>query len=95
MKAQIRYIDGRDTQATPPLTLRRVNVWELPGQKHRGMEAIGVLHNSVRFTLRHGKRVRVLYVAMGWSYVQRWGRRGWIKNAFLSKQPEAPAGDWI
>lgn len=85
------FLDGRDLEASPPLTIRRVRLWDdVPRQRVVGQ-------------LPHGTRVRVLDRREhdGRTYYQveaRGGlrrRRGWVWSAFLSDRRHEPVGDWF
>jgi len=99
MRQGIAYLDGRDLQADPPLTIRRIRVWD------------GVPRRRVVGRAPHGRRVRVLferahegqaYALIEWRAVvegQVWTwifpRRGWVRADFLSDRREEPVGDWF
>jgi hypothetical protein len=83
------YIDGRDPDATPPLTLARLNVWGgLPRSR-----------NQIVGQVKHGARVRVFEVEYD-DGERRWFARirkglltGWVPGDWLSEKREAPVGD--
>lgn len=83
------FIDGRDPQGQPPLTIRHINLWRnCPGER-----VVGKAH--------HGSRVRVLERKYHtdearWYFQVRAGRRcGWLPGDFLSQRREPNIGDWI
>jgi len=83
----IAYLDGRDFEAKPPLTVMRINLWD------------GVPRTCVVATVRHGQRVRVLrreweesekrYYYLVW----RWFKLGWVSAPFLNPFRMEPIGD--
>jgi len=83
----IAYLDGRDFEAKPPLTVMRINLWD------------GVPRKFVVATVRHGQRVRVLEKfwepSEGRYYylVRRWFTLGWVAAPFLSPFRMEPTGD--
>ena len=83
----IAYLDGRDFEAKPPLTVMRIHLWD------------GVPRMRVVATVRHGQRVRV--VEKRWSeddkqyfyLVWRWFKLGWVSAPFLNPLRMEPIGD--
>ena len=83
------YIDGRDPEAVPPLTIRRINLWDTPKRK------------KVVARLKHGTRVKVL--GREWDdskkrfcyQVRSWWRVGWVPEVFLSPNREGAIGDLV
>jgi hypothetical protein len=85
----IGYLDGRDLEAQPPLTVGTINLWDSPARKR------------VVARLRHGTKVRIL--AKEWNEKEgRWYYRvrrslkwGWIPESFLSAEYQEPIGDVV
>ena len=81
------YMDGRDFEAKPPLTVMRINLWD------------GVPRMRVVTTVRHGQQVRVLEKfwepSEGRYYylVRRWLKLGWVSAPFLNPFRMEPIGD--
>jgi len=86
---QTAYLDGRDPQAQPPLTVGRIQLWK------------GVPRQKVRNALAHGTRVVIsdrtyCREEKRWYYcVRRGGKQGWLPGVFLSEQREEPIGDVV
>ena len=80
----IAYMDGRDFEAKPPLTVMRINLWETMARRR------------VTGCLRHGQRVRVLdrvWMPSEKRYyylVRHWFKSGWVSELFLSLVPPEP-----
>lgn len=83
----IAYLDGRDPQAQPPLTVGTINLWNSPSRQR----VVG--------QLRHGTRVRILEKAWAgerWHYrIQHWLKSGWVPASFLSRERHEPIGDLV
>lgn len=81
----LAYLDGRDPEAQPPLTVGQINLWDSPSRKR----VVG--------KLPHGTRVRVLEKAWAggrWHYrIRHPLRRGWVPKSFLSRERHEPIGD--
>jgi hypothetical protein len=83
------FMDGRDLEAEPPLTIMNINIWNAA---HR---------QRVVCRLQHGTNVEVLdatlYSEEGRYYFQvRSGScEGWVPESFLSPEYQAPVGDQI
>lgn len=83
------YIDGRDPDASPPLTIRTIQIWDQPERRR----VVG--------RLRHGTKVRVVERAFYekeqrfYYRVQRWARLGWLPEVFLSSERADPIGDLV
>lgn len=83
------YMDGRDEEASPPLTLMSINIWG------------GVPRQQVACKLSHGKKVDLVNVqysdSEGRYYfrVQSGSCEGWVSEPFLSPSYVEPTGDRI
>jgi hypothetical protein len=83
------FIDGRDPQAQPPLTVKRINLWDSPQRGKR-----------LRF-LSHGTRVQVIRTALyekdgRWYYRVRYRMKaGWLPGSFLSGEQPDVLGDLV
>lgn len=79
------YMDGRDFQAQPPLTVMTINLWD------------AVPRRRVVARLQHGTRVRIIDKRRAdgrWYYrVKRGRKRGWVSAPFLSAERQEPIGD--
>ena len=81
------FADGRDPEATPPLTIMRINVWD------------GVPRRQRKCQVAHAAPLELLSVRRddgeGRYYFQiRSGScEGWSPESFLSAKTEAPVGD--
>ena len=88
-RKRIGYIDGRDRQASPPLTVKRINLWD------------GAPRRKVVGKLRHGTRVQVIdrlffRAERRWYYRVQWlWKRGWISAPFLSEGKPEVLGDLV
>lgn len=84
---EIAYLDGRDPEAQPPLTVGRINLWDSPARKR----VVG--------RLRHGTKVRILAKEKAggrWHYhIQRFRKWGWVPEPFLSAEYQEPIGDIV
>ena len=84
------YIDGRDLEAQPQLTIMSINVWE--GASPRG---------SVACQLPHGQWVKVSKAQYAQSEGQHRLRvgtadcHGWVSKSFVSVEYYKPVGDRI
>ena len=82
------WIDGRDVDASPPLTIRRVNIWDSANR------------TRVVCSIEHGREVRVLAVerlrdGRQTARVQFNNCTGWLTaDMFLATSRQAPVGDW-
>lgn len=81
----IGYMDGRDPDAQPPLTVNRINLWnDVPRRK-----VVGTLH--------HGDRVKIVHRREhdGRLYyrVQHRSKKGWVSAPFVSDVKHEPIGD--
>jgi len=81
------YMDGRDLQASPPLTVMNINVWE------------GVPRQNRVCSLQHGTKVELLE-AQFYSGEQRYYFRvqsgyceGWVPESFVSNKRHRAVGD--
>lgn len=83
----IAYLDGRDVEAKPPLTIMAINVWD------------GVPRTKVLCQLQHGDQVDLLEAQYHtpesrWYFLIRKGDcRGWLPESFLSDKKHKPVGD--
>lgn len=81
------FLDGRDADAMPPLTIKRINIWD-------AAERTKVLR-----MLRHGTRVKVMarkFDRGRWNYRVRYELKpGWIPEAFLSSQKPDILGEFV
>ena len=86
----IAYIDGRDPEAQPPLTIQHINIW-----KRAPSEPM----QRIKMQLQHGARVTVLQIikhnGRNWAQIKKGWRVGWILESFLSNKREEPIGDLI
>jgi hypothetical protein len=93
---QRAWMDGRDPEATPPLTVRRINLWD------------GVPRRKVVRSLRHGMAVKVIdteyfkeegrwyyRVRRIHSHVRYWRKAGWVPGRFLCGEKPEVLGDLI
>jgi len=86
---QAVYLDGRDPEASPPLTVKKINLWD-EMKRERRLRA-----------LPHGTRVRVMarqfHEKEGrWYYrVRRWFKTGWVPGSFLCAQKPDVLGDLV
>jgi len=83
----IAFLDGRDIEADPPLTIMKINLWDEPER------------NKIVCSLEHGTKVDILEAnfvdADGryYLFVEGKGCEGWISDNFLSEMQEEPIGD--
>lgn len=83
------YMDGRDEEASPPLTLMNINIWN------------GVPRQQVTCKLPHGKKVDLANVQYSDSEGRYYFRvhsgscEGWVSEPFLSPSYVEPTGDRI
>jgi hypothetical protein len=81
------YLDGRDFDAEPPLTVGRINLFNQPDSSY------------ARYCLRHGTRVNVLEMQrhgdIMWFYVRNGRRQGWVRWMFVNSEKHEPIGDVI
>lgn len=83
------YMDGRDIEAKPPLTLMNINIWD------------GVQRGRAICTLRHGTNVNLLDAK--WSseesryyfQVQSNSCKGWVPEWFVNTIYQPPVGDRV
>ena len=81
------YLDGRDPDAKPPLTVMRINLWD------------SIKRSRVVGRLKHGQRVLVLervwnlFEERHYYLVRRWRARGWVPETFLSAERAEAIGD--
>lgn len=89
IEGDIGYLDGRDPDAQPPLTVGTINLWDSPARQR----VVG--------QLRHGTKVRILERVWKkeesrWYYrVRRGFRRGWMPGTFLSAEEPGIVGDVV
>lgn len=80
------YIDGRDVEADPPLTIMNVNLWSSTDTSHRRVCQIP-----------HGTQVNILDVKNddGWYYfqVQNGSCKGWLSWWFVNTARYEPVGE--
>lgn len=83
------WLDGRDLESRPPLTLMRINVWGSPGP----------VRGPVRCRLPHGAEVMLedarFVSEEGRNYFEITGKscRGWVPETFLASKKHAPVGE--
>lgn len=81
------FLDGRDVDATPPLTIMTINVWD------------SVPRSRVVCKLEHGTSIQLLDARLLSSEnryyfeVRSGSCTGWVPETFLSTQYEEPIGD--
>lgn len=81
------WIDGRDTEASPPITLRRVRIWTSTQRTRPACE------------IEHGRRVNVTAVERSegrqHARIRLAGCEGWVtSDTFLSSTRQPGAGAW-
>lgn len=85
----VAYMDGRDAQADPPLTVMNINVWKRP-EPDRGQVACRV---------RHGEQVTVvdtnLHDGRRDFKIEKSGCSGWVWQLFLSTERNEPIGEQV
>lgn len=85
----IAYLDGRDPNAQPPLTVGIIQLWNSPDRT----QVVG--------KLRHGTRVRILEKIWRreddrWYYrIRRVFRQGWVSAPFLNAEKPGVLGDLV
>lgn len=83
------YIDGRDPSASPPLTIKSINIWD------------SVSRTKVVCKLEHGTQVNLLDVkrrpeeSRYYFLVRSGSCEGWLPESFLSREYQEPVGDWF
>ena len=84
------YIDGRDPDAIPPLTIMEVNVWQTVQRK----KIVG--------QIRHGEEVKVVRKQKSsadkrdYFFIKHSScKGGWVSGNFLSNQKHDPVGDQV
>lgn len=81
------FIDGRDIEATPPLTLMRINIWDAV-QRRRAVCQIPHATFVDILDIRHSEAEQRYYFQV------RSGRcQGWVSQPFLSAEQHQPVGD--
>ena len=81
------FLDGRDFQATPPLTVARINIWD------------GVARRRPVCSLRHGTSVEVLSAQFHTSesryyfHVRATACEGWVPESFMGAASYPAIGD--
>ncbi len=89
IKGNIAFMDGRDPDAKPPLTVMNVNIWN------------GVARTRIVCQLGHGRQVDILDItlcepeARYYFLVKSNDCQGWIPGVFLSNRRNKPIGDRI
>jgi hypothetical protein len=83
----IAYVDGRDQEADPPLTVMNINIWD------------SISRSKAVCKISHGSEVQLLDSKYKdaenryYFYLQREDCKGWLTEEFLSEQKEEPIGD--
>jgi len=83
------FMDGRDGAAVPPLTIKRINLWQ------------SVDRRRITGQVRHGARVWVMETRLNsdegrWYFrVRWWWRTGWVPDVFVSAQRREVLGDLV
>ena len=91
----IAYIDGRDPNASPPLTIRNINIWSSPDRLSSADPT------KVPCRLKHGTSVELTDYKLNASESRYYFRirsgscEGWLPEPFLSREYEEPVGDWF
>lgn len=81
------FLDGRDQEAQPPLTVMQIRVWESPARTH-----------SI-CTAEHGTQVELLEVQRSVEEERFYFRvrapncEGWLPDVFLSLKKQPPVGN--
>ena len=89
IKGDVAYIDGRDPEAQPPLTVMSIRIWDSAARAQS------------LCTLRHGTEVDILdiqyYAPEGRYYLHILGGdcQGWVSEPFLSDRQWEPIGDQL
>jgi hypothetical protein len=86
------YIDGRDRDAKPPLTLRTVNVWSGAGRlQARERVVCEIKHGtklSVTGAVRHTGEERYYF------HAEAGGCSGWVPETFVGRKKYKRVGSW-
>lgn len=83
------FMDGRDLEANPPLTVMKINIWNSASR------------SRVVCILRHGTAVKVLEAKWAkdedryYLRVKGEGCEGWVSDPFVSPYQYEPVGDQI
>ncbi len=91
----IAYIDGRDPNASPPLTIKSINIWKSPDRLSHPDPI------KVTCRLEHGTQVDLLDAKLHseesrYYFLLRSGScEGWLPESFLSREYQEPIGDWF
>jgi len=81
------YMDGRDPEADPPLTLMQINIW---GQVPRVKTVCRLFHgDEVQVTASKWMASESRY----YFQLKKGGCEGWVSEPFLSAEPHEPIGD--
>jgi hypothetical protein len=82
------YLDGRDLEALPPLTLRQVRLWDSPRRRKPICQ------------VTHGSRVEVAEASFAVEEDRYYFRvasqdcAGWVPEVFISPEFNERVGDW-
>lgn len=83
----IAFIDGRDLNSKPPLTVMKINLWNGPNQA----KIIGYLWHGVGVEVTEAKQYEDR-----WFFKVRLGSRsGWVSDYVLSDANYDPVGDEV
>ena len=88
------WIDGRDVEADPPLTVRRINLWDLD-------PVPGSARGRVLRSLNHGTAVKVMDARFlegenRWYYRVRYRMKaGWVPGRFLCGERPGVLGELV
>jgi hypothetical protein len=83
------WLDGRDLEARPPLTVQNINVWN------------AVRRSAVVCRLQHGQRIETLAAEQNatedrwYVKIRRNDCEGWLPEDWLSNQRHSPVGDQV
>ena len=83
------FMDGRDPEASPPLTVMCINIWD------------AVPRQRVVCKLQHGNKVEVLGAKMHneenryYFRIRRGPCEGWVSEPFVSPEDHEPVGDQL
>jgi hypothetical protein len=83
------FADGRDLEASPRLTVMRINVWDDVPRRQRVCEA------------GHGDQLELLDAKRAddedryYFQVRSKGCQGWLPESFVSPKRQAPVGDKV
>jgi hypothetical protein len=80
------YADGRDTEASPPLTVMKINVWDTT---HRTKRACAIAHGEVVDLVASA---RVESEGRFYFQIRTKACEGWVPEAFVSLKRHAPVG---